>query len=338
MRPLNHRLGIHHVRTAKQNLGYRHQQRGLVDGRQQLLQIDAHRVRRLDQLDARAEPSLLVIEVLNRGKLKVHHHDFVSGSAEVEARSDHRLGRGHVLMQRDLARPRSDQRRNQVGGTRAQLPPTLLPCAHAALRPAIRIRPQAVIDFARHCAERIADQIRRSLEDRKFAPPLQQLIHCVHLETCFIPRVRKSPPAHSSSAPSSRQRSTPSRTAATVLRPPESRETLAPTTWKSGPRSGSHGPRGLSCKYAWPRRSWNRRKDRCVSRTIDQANNPPKVLSPTMYTNSESLNTPDSTRAAAIPAAEASTAATGMPFGLSRPNAFGAYPPRASEKSSRAAK
>src|SRR6266849_1941403 len=104
------------------------------------------------------------------------------------------------------------------------------------------------------------------------------------------------------------------------------------------PASDNHGPGGPNRKYGRAFLSWKRRNARCVSNVISHANNAPNELSPIMKTKSESLKYSDNTSAATIPPAEASTATAGMFFPLNRPSAAGRYPPRASEKASRAAK
>ena len=85
-----------------------HEERRFVDGCKQLIQINSYMVRSRNDLDAGAQPLLLVIEILNRRKLQLDHHDFVARPAEIKARRNYRLGKRHILVQRNFARARSD--------------------------------------------------------------------------------------------------------------------------------------------------------------------------------------------------------------------------------------
>src|SRR5438477_8718171 len=108
MRAFHNRARVHDVRAAEKNLRNRHEERRLVDGREQLIQINSYMVRSRNDLDAGAQPPLLVIEILNRRKLQLDHHDFVARPAEIKARRNYRLGKRHILVQRNFARARSD--------------------------------------------------------------------------------------------------------------------------------------------------------------------------------------------------------------------------------------
>src|SRR5215472_4999249 len=85
-------------RTAKKNKRNRDQQSGFVNGGKKFFQVEADGIFGGDDLDARAVSALLMIEVLNRGKFEIDHHDFVARAAEVKARSNHGLGERDVLM------------------------------------------------------------------------------------------------------------------------------------------------------------------------------------------------------------------------------------------------
>ena len=85
--------------TAKKNLRNGHQQRSFIDGREQLIQINAHVVGGRKEFDAGPQPSLLVVEVLNRRKLQLDHYNFVARAAKVEAGGNHGLGEGHILVE-----------------------------------------------------------------------------------------------------------------------------------------------------------------------------------------------------------------------------------------------
>src|SRR5260370_20980827 len=90
--PLNNATRLHDAGTAEKNLRNGNEERRFVDGRKHLIQINANVVRSRNDFDARAKPPLLVVEVLNRGKLELDHHDFVARPAKIKARRNHRLG------------------------------------------------------------------------------------------------------------------------------------------------------------------------------------------------------------------------------------------------------
>src|SRR5712692_1316013 len=89
--PLNNGTRIHDAGTAEKNLRNRNQERRFVDGRKQLIQINANVVRSRNNFDARAETLLLVVEVLNRRKLELDHHHLVTRPAKFKAGRNHRL-------------------------------------------------------------------------------------------------------------------------------------------------------------------------------------------------------------------------------------------------------
>src|SRR6267143_1496055 len=172
--PFNNGTRVNDAGTAKKNLRNRHKERRFVNGRQQLIQIYANVVRSRNDFHASAEPALLLVEILNRGKLQLNHHNFVARPAEVKARRNHRLRESHILVQRNLSRTRSDQRRDLVAHTNRHLPPTLLPCANPAFRPGIGVGAQRLVHSTRHRAQRVADHISGAFQDRKFTAPLQK--------------------------------------------------------------------------------------------------------------------------------------------------------------------
>ena len=96
--PLNNGTRVYYRGTAEKNLRNRHEQRGFVDSCEQLIQINANVVRSRNYFDADAEPALLVVKVLNRGKLQLDHYNFVARAAKVEAGRNHGLRERNVLM------------------------------------------------------------------------------------------------------------------------------------------------------------------------------------------------------------------------------------------------
>src|SRR5207302_6614047 len=81
------------------------------------------------------------------------------------------------LVQRDVARRRSDQRPDAVAHADRHVPPAFFPGAHATGGPGVGVFAYAVVDAARHRAQRVADHVGGAGEDRKLLAPLQQLIH-----------------------------------------------------------------------------------------------------------------------------------------------------------------
>src|SRR6267143_4331981 len=97
--PLNNGTRVNDVGTSEKNLRNRHKQRGFIDSREQLVQINANVVRSRNDFDMGAAPALLVVEVLNRRKLQLDHDNFVARAAKVKARRNHGLGERHILVE-----------------------------------------------------------------------------------------------------------------------------------------------------------------------------------------------------------------------------------------------
>src|SRR5467141_1214655 len=97
--PFNNGARVNDAGTAEKNLRNRHKERLFVDGREQLIQINADVVLSRNDFDAGAEPALLVVEVLNRRKLQLDHYDFVARAAKVKAGRNHGLGERHILVE-----------------------------------------------------------------------------------------------------------------------------------------------------------------------------------------------------------------------------------------------
>src|SRR6266702_823624 len=177
VRPLNDRASVNNIRAAEKHLRNWDEQRGFVDGREQLVQINTNVVQSRNNFDAGAVAPLLVIEILDRGEFELHHHNLVAGAAQVKTRSNHCLRESDVLMQRNLAGAGADQRRDLVAHRDRHFPPAFFPGAYSALRPGIGIGAHAVIYAPRHRAKRVADHVCGAVEDREFAAPLQKFIH-----------------------------------------------------------------------------------------------------------------------------------------------------------------
>src|SRR5258708_34068619 len=83
MSPFNNAGRANEAGAPEKNMENRNKERRFVDGREQLIQIDTDVVRSGNDFNARAEPALLVVEILNRRKLQLDHHNFVARAAKV---------------------------------------------------------------------------------------------------------------------------------------------------------------------------------------------------------------------------------------------------------------
>src|SRR2546429_9688859 len=86
----------------------------------------------------RTKAALLVVEVLDRRKLEIDHHDFVARTAKVKAGRNHGFGQRDVLMQRNLPGLGAHERGDLVADADGHFPPAFFPGAHAAPGPGIR--------------------------------------------------------------------------------------------------------------------------------------------------------------------------------------------------------
>jgi hypothetical protein len=100
MRAFDDGASIYDVRAAKQHLRDGHQERGLVNRRQQFIEIDANGIRAAYRFDACAMTALLMVKILHRREFLLHHHNFVSRTLEIKAGPDDCLRNGDVLVQR----------------------------------------------------------------------------------------------------------------------------------------------------------------------------------------------------------------------------------------------
>src|SRR5580658_2840452 len=181
MRLLDDRSSIHYVSASEQHVRDRHEQRCFINGVKKFAKVESHRISTRNEVDSCAVTALLMVEILNRRKLQVRQHYLVPRPTKIKTRADYRLNQGHILMQRNFAPARSNQRSDLVAHVDGHLPPAFLPRAHPALAPRIGVRPHFVVHAARHGPQRIADHIGRTFKDREFAAPLQQFIHLAKL-------------------------------------------------------------------------------------------------------------------------------------------------------------
>src|SRR5256885_2260014 len=139
--------------------------------------IEAHGIAVRDEFDLSAETPLLMVEVLDGGKLEIGHYDLVARPAKIKAGGNDRLSESDILVQRNLTGARANQGGNFVADGNSHFPPALFPSAHAAAGPRISIGMHFVVNAARHGSERIADEIGGAVKDGKFAAPFEKLIH-----------------------------------------------------------------------------------------------------------------------------------------------------------------
>src|SRR6267154_167316 len=99
----------------------------------------------------------------------------------------------------------------------------------------------------------------------------------------------------------------------------------------ASPNSELQGPRGAKLRGGCGHFAVRLRKTRCVTKIISHTKIPPKNADPNMYTYAVALYRCSKNSAATMPMLETSSATTGAPRLLNRPNTGSAYPPRASE-------
>ena len=166
--PGDDRLDVLDLAGLVENVGDRHEQRPLVDRLR-----DPGVVGRDDDLEARRR----LVEVAHRGEVALLVDDLPPLAAGLEAREDDRLGDGDVLVHRDAPGGRADDPGDLVADGQRQLPPALLPGAHAAGVPGARVLEHALLDRGRHRAQRVVDQVGRLREDREPVAVAEQVAH-----------------------------------------------------------------------------------------------------------------------------------------------------------------
>src|SRR5690606_12901895 len=177
VRLFDDRLHVEDIRAAKQHVADRHQQRPLVD------RVD-------DLLDRHGDPAVLALDHVQLNMRRQHpaqhvihgrenarfDHYLVARTVEVIRRQQDAHRDRDVLVHRDGIWRRADDLPDLVAQRQVHVPPPLAPGAHAARRPGIGVVAQAVVDRARHRAERVVDQVRARAEDGKFLAPGEQRI------------------------------------------------------------------------------------------------------------------------------------------------------------------
>ena len=141
------------------------------------MEIEAHGIVAGDQISGSTEAALPVVEVLDGRKFEIGHHHFVARAAEVEARGDDGLRERDVLVQRDFAGLRADQRGDFIADVDGHLPPAFFPGANAATSPSVGVGVHRVVNAAGHRAQGVADEVGGAVEDREFGAVFEEIVH-----------------------------------------------------------------------------------------------------------------------------------------------------------------
>jgi hypothetical protein len=142
-------------RAAEDHVRNRHQQRLVVDRREQSLGIHVHRIVVRHHLHAGAPGALGFPEIHHRREVQVGVDDLVAAPAEIEAGRDHRFALRHVLVQRNRSRRRVHQRGDLIADLAGEHPPAVRPCPDAAGGPDVGVVAHRIRDAARHGAEEL---------------------------------------------------------------------------------------------------------------------------------------------------------------------------------------
>ena len=120
-----------------------HDRRPLVDRVDQSLGVDRIPSSEGTTVTSAPTPALLVDQVEDRREVHGVGDDPVGGaSTEIERAEDDGMGQRHVGLEDDLARPRSDQRGDEVAEVGGHGPPAVLPGPDAARWPRSRNSPE----------------------------------------------------------------------------------------------------------------------------------------------------------------------------------------------------
>jgi hypothetical protein len=165
MRAPHDRLDVLDLTRLEQHVLHRDEQRPLVD-------LAEHVVRRRD-----LEPAPRLEHVANRREVLALVDDSAPLAGLLEAREDDRLGNGHVLVHAHRPRRRADDAADLVTDRERCRPPPLAPRADPALGPRARVLAHPLLDRSGHRSERVVDQVRRVLEDRKAIAVIEQVAH-----------------------------------------------------------------------------------------------------------------------------------------------------------------
>src|SRR2546426_6035757 len=183
--------GVDDSGAAEEHQGNGDEESVLVNRGENFFERDADAVLTGNGFDAGAETRLFVVEILDGGKFEVHQDDFVARAAEIKTGTDNGLDNGDVLMERNLAAPRSDQRADAVAGAHGHVPPALFPGAHAAETPGAGVAFHALVNAARHGTEGIADHVGGALKDGELRAPLEKRVHSIPLPPRAAGRSRR---------------------------------------------------------------------------------------------------------------------------------------------------
>ena len=121
----------------------------------------------VDDLGAVAREPLEQIHVGR--ELELGQDDLAARAVVAEARRDDPHRHRDVLMHRDRAWRHAEDRREQIAGRPADLPPAFVPGPHAAAGPGLGVLLQVGCRPARHGPERVAHEIGAVLDGRELA-------------------------------------------------------------------------------------------------------------------------------------------------------------------------
>ena len=169
-------LDVDHERRLEEDVRQRHDLRPLVDGLEQLLEIESESRRIVrDGDDFRAEAlRQAVVDVADRRELAVDDDHAIARRRVLKRREHHRLGRGHVRQHDHRAARRADQRRDNIAHFNRHQPPLVAPRAHAARGPQVRVLVQRFPGGLGHRAEGVGDEVLRAAQDGEAVAEAEQ--------------------------------------------------------------------------------------------------------------------------------------------------------------------
>jgi hypothetical protein len=160
VRPSDDRVDILDPAGLEYHVADRDEECALVD------RLDDRLLVRADD-DLGPSRALRLLEIAHRREVLLLVDDAVSARREAEAREDDCLRNRHVLVHDGRAWRRADQTADLVADGQGHLPPPLAPRASATFVPASGVLGEATLGLGRHWAQRVADQVRGLVEDRK---------------------------------------------------------------------------------------------------------------------------------------------------------------------------
>ena len=167
---------VHDERRLEQHVGERDECRPLVNRGEQA--VERHDEVRIGGDDGQLEAERLLgaIEIDERREIGGQTDNPVALRSRLHARQRHHRRRRHVLVHADGSGWCADDAAHLVADFTGHLPPALLPGAHAACRPRVRVLGQRLRRPARHRAERVADHVDGRCQDGELGAPALEII------------------------------------------------------------------------------------------------------------------------------------------------------------------